>query len=274
MTGKIRSVLLSVAVCAAPLVGHASILDNPAFNVEGLVIVWSAPTDGTTTPIVNDFVIGTGAPGGTDLISDDAFTVVTGSLLTTQDTSGAFGGIPYVISGTATGDVDTDSNGDGNITADDTIDAFVFNPLIDTRVDAVDTRTSFYVASNTAFDIVGDVTASDSSGLAVDLSDFIVLDMNVTVSGEDDGLAFGDAAQSPNSGGPTAGFTQNPRILSDLEGGITVFQGDRATAVSPGSIVEQSVRFDQVYSIGFTGYDLAFGTFDFSATVVYTIFVP
>lgn len=274
MIGNFRKCLLGVVMCCAPLASHASVLDNPAFNIEGLVIVWSSPTDGSTTPIVSDFVIGAGGPGGTDLVTDDVFTVVTGSLLTTTDTSGAFGGIPYIISNVPGGDINTDSNGDGNITAADSIDAFVLNPAVDTRVDAVETRTSFYVASNTAFNINGDVTASDSSGLAVDLADFIVLDQNITAAGTDGGLTFGSAAQLPHSGGPTAGFTQNPRILSDLEGGITVFQGDQATAASPGSIIEQSVRFDQVYSIGFTGYDLAFGTFDFSATVVYTVFVP
>ncbi|MEM9669617.1 MAG: hypothetical protein AAF950_11890 [Pseudomonadota bacterium] len=275
MGGRAKHILLGAICAGLTSVAHASVLDNPAFDVQGLVIVWSAAADGTV-PVVSDFVVETGAPGGTDLIANDAFTVVTGSLLTTQDSTGAFGGIPYVISDTASGDINTDSNGDGNITGDDAISAFELNPAIDTRVDAVSTRTSFYVASNTAFNITGELTDQNSDIVGINLSDFITLEMNVTVSDTDGGLTFGGDAQAPHSGGPTAGFTgPNPRILSTLDsGGATVFSGNQATASNPGTILTQSVRFDQVYSIGFTGYDLSFGTFDFDATVVYTVFVP
>ena len=274
MLKSLRYTVAGLSGLACVLGAQAEVRDNPAFNITGLVIVWSAdPTDGT--PLVSDFIIADGQPGGSDLIATDAFTVVTGSLVSTQDTTGLFGGIPYVISNTAGGDLDTDSNGDGNLTVDDSISAFNLNPLNDTRVDAVSTRSSFYVASNTAFNVSGDVIDEQSDIVGIDLSDFILLEMSVTEAGTDAGLAFGGAAQTPHSGGATAGFNApNPRILSTLDNGAVVFEGNRATAASPGTILEQSVRFDQVYSIGFGGYDLAFGTFDFSATVLYTVFVP
>lgn len=266
MISKARASLVVLGILASPFAASSDIVANPAFDIEGMVIVWSADVTGNA-PIVVDFVIADG-PTGADLIAGDAFTVVTGSLVSTQDTSGGFGGIPYVIADTNGGDINTDSTGEGVLDGDDAISAFDLNNTANTRVDAVSTRTSFYVASNTAFSINAQLTNVSIPILAF----ATVLNMEVTLAG-DDGIPFGSAAQFPHSGGSNAGFN-TPVLLAGLGGGGNVFNGNQRTAAQRGSIVEQSVRFDQIYSVGFAGYDLSLGTFDFDATVVYTVFVP
>jgi len=56
-----------------------------------------------------------------------------------------------------------------------------------------------------------------------------------------------------------------------------IFTGNQRTALAPGSIIDQSVRFDAEYAIAaanLQGYDLSLGTFDFEVEVVYTVYVP
>ena len=66
--------------------------------------------------------------------------------------------------------------------------------------------------------------------------------------------------------------------LDDMQAGPTlVFAGDRQTALTPGSIADQSVRFDAVYTLAGasgTGYDLSDGSGEIETEVVYTVFVP
>ena len=65
--------------------------------------------------------------------------------------------------------------------------------------------------------------------------------------------------------------------LWDLRTQRNVFTGNQRTAAGPGSLADQSVRFDAEYAISaanLTGYDLSLGTFDFQVEVVYTVFVP
>ena len=56
-----------------------------------------------------------------------------------------------------------------------------------------------------------------------------------------------------------------------------MFTGNQRTALSAGSIADQSVRFDAEYSISagsLAGYDLSLGLFDFEVEVIYSVFVP
>ena len=57
----------TVALVSTPGAAKASVLDNPFFEILGLVIV--AGYDGATAPVVGDFVLGVG--GSPDLIGSD-----------------------------------------------------------------------------------------------------------------------------------------------------------------------------------------------------------
>ncbi len=276
----------AITLCLASLLGigswlsaGAAVNDRAFFKVSGIVIVWGADSAGTV-PLVSDFVIDTGngataaSSGDTDLIGGDVHTVLTGSLAPTED---AFtgGSMPFVITNTSSGSVVTDSNGDGRLTAADSFSALGLENLTDARVDTTKQYTSFYVASNTPFAIDAQVFPPGT------LLDFILLvitrvELSVTPSGTDAGLTFGGQAQAPHSGGGQSGFAGSTRLW-DLRTPRNVFTGNQRTAAGPGSIVDQSVRFDAEYTIqgsSLTGYDLSLGTFDFQVEVVYTVFVP
>ena len=274
-----RASLFAMMTALSALPASGEIVDNPHFNIMGAVIVWAAD-ENSTAPVISDFVIdsGTGTTGQTsgdaDLISGDVHTVVTGTLLATKDALNSIGTMPFLITNTDQGTLNTDSNGDGILDASDSLSAFGLNANSDTRVDATPTRSSFYVASNTAFAI--DVQAQPpQSGLDLTLLNIIRLNMTSTVSG-DDGLAFGSRAQAGHSGGPDAGFAAEYRLIQTLPG-RRIFTGDQRTAAVDGTLAEQSIRFDAEYTIraqNLAGYDLSLGTFDFEVDVVYTVFVP
>ncbi len=270
--------LISVSVSA---LSNASVIDRPYMNRAGLVIVWGAD-NASQFPIVSDFVLDTGngttaaSSGDTDLIAGDVHTVITGTLTPTQDSiNGVAGSMPFIITDTSSGDIATDTSGDGKLTADDSFTAFGLENNTDTRVDTTTQYSSFYVASNTPFAIDAEVNPPGS------FLDFILLNvtrlqLSVTPSGTDAGLAFGGQAQHPHSGGGLTGFAGETRLW-DLRTPRNVFTGDQRTAAGPGSIVDQSVRFDAEYTIraqNLTGYDLSLGTFDFEVEVIYTVFVP
>lgn len=274
MLGIGAAMVLSAATAVADTV------DRPHFNVQGMVIVWGA--DGASNaPVVADFVIDSGnggsaaSSGDIDLISADAHTVVTGTLISTQDgLASATGGMPFLLTNTDRGTISTDTNGDGMVTGADSFTSFGLQSLTDTRVDAVRQNSSFYVASNVPFAI--DAQAFTPSTF----TEFILLlitrvQLSATASG-DDGLAFGSSAQLPHSGGATSGFSPTLRLW-DLRVPRNMFTGNQRTARTPGTIADQSVRFDAEYSIAaanLNGYDLSLGTFDFQVEVVYTVYVP
>ncbi|MEM7460598.1 MAG: hypothetical protein AAF331_14130 [Pseudomonadota bacterium] len=258
----------------------ADTIDRPHFDVEGLVIVWAADAAGTA-PVVSDFILDSGngtsaaGSGDVDLIASDAYAVVTGTLISTQDgVASATGGMPFLLTDTGSGTIDTDTNGDGVVSGADGFTAFGVQDISDARVDAVRQSSSFYVASNVPFAI--DAQAFTPSTF----TEFILLlitrmQLSVTPSG-DDGLAFGSSAQLPHSGGAAAGIAPSLRLW-DLRTAQNVFTGNQRTAAAPGSLADQSVRFDAEYAIAaanLAGYDLSLGTFDFQVEVVYTVYVP
>ena len=60
-----------------------------------------------------------------------------------------------------------------------------------------------------------------------------------------------------------------------MTGAAPIFVGTQRTAETPGSIADQSVRFDATYTLGGSaGYDLSQGAGEVEADVVYTVFVP
>ncbi|MEO0982904.1 MAG: hypothetical protein AAFX03_09665 [Pseudomonadota bacterium] len=257
--------------------GEARVLDSPSFRVMGLIIVWGADATGGA-PVVSDFIIDTNpstannaaASPDTDLIAGDVHTVVTGSLDPTAD---SLGGIPYRLRRANPSNGRVDSNRNGSLDAGDVFDAFRLRGNSEIDLFRTDLFTSFYVASNTAFNI--DVVATPvAPTTAADLNR-VRLRMDITLSG-DDGLPFGSAAQHPHTAGGRGGIRGgNNRRLSNTLTPHNIFRGNQRTAASRGSIADQSVRFDMRYRLGRdTGYDLSDGVASVEAEVVYTLYAP
>ena len=276
---------------------YASVIDRPFFQVLGVVVVWGADgfddASGTQAPIVSDFIVGLGAAGGTDLIAGDVHTVLTGSLTPISGTGADIDAASFdPITGEVNGGAFNDVNGDGVLDAGDTLSAFEIDA--NTDVDAVGSTShasSFYVASNTDFEIratrtaanvTGALTGVDAAGdpVALDTSN-ITWEMDITVDGND-GLAFGDEAQDPT--GTAAGVSTLASLdamSTDVTAPTTVFVGGQRTAAAVGTLAEQSVRFDLTYNLdtdlstaGNQGFDLSTGVGTISSDVTYTVFVP
>lgn len=295
---SLKKLALVGGVAATLMAGtaYASVIDRPFFQVLGVVVVWGADSTGTA-PVVSDFVLLTPASGtaGADLISGDVTAVVTGSL--TPISATGVGGAGSDVSGATSGGVYSDDNANGVLDAGDTLSAFGIDSAtdVDGLVGPSSHRSSFYVASNAAFDIYAEATGLGGSGELFDGTtyDDIKLAMNIEVAGNVvDGdaasLEFGSAAQDPTGSATVLnglglpvpsnnGFDTAVVDLGDINGSATkVFQGGQRTAASVGSLSEQSVRFNSVYTLdsGAGAYDLSQGAGSVFADVTYTIFVP
>jgi len=265
--------LLVAALATGALAGApatASIVDAPHFKVLGLIIVWSGNPSGV--PIASDFIMDTSAGNlDQDLIAEDVRTVITGSLVPHDSPLSGNQGTPVRIRAIQGGGrIDADSNGDQIMDASDSFAAFGIANRTDNRTRRMEIDSSFYVASNVPFHI--DARASPVGATTMADLDRIRGFLSVTLSGND-GLAFGASAQYPHSGGPTGGRRMNARQLSRIQG-WTVFRGNQPTAALPGSIADQSVRFDIRYRYNFGVVDLSEGTLDIEAEVVYTLYMP
>lgn len=272
---------------------YASVIDRPFFQVLGVVVVYGADGNAASSsaPVVSDFVLlTTGSDNaGADLIggiAQDTFTVLTGSL--TPIVAGEAGSATFTdpITGavTATGFNDNGTTA-GVLDANDSLSAFEIDGSTDVDGLVNQHRSSFYVASNAAFDIYA--TAENLSGTGdfdpsvpannIGYAD-ISLSMAVKLSPDagDTDTFWGSNNQSP--GAVEAAFAAGEgldALRADLINGVKVFDGTARTAASPGSLTDQSVRFDNTYSFGDgTGYDLSMGAGTLTADVTYTIFVP
>ena len=265
-----RKILLAGAALAASTAAvapaNASIIDRPHFKVLGVVIVWAADDSDGSIPIATDFVIdddATGTAADTDLIAATGRTLVTGELTATADgvTANALGTVLDLNDGTTDFEtIDTDSPS-------------AFNAFDVTGVsltgDALEYNSSFFVASNTLFNIEAVATEETATG-DFDLTD-IGFSMDVDESGTvaDSGIAYGSAAQDPQGTFPAI------TNLNALTTAGNVYEGGRRTAASNGSIVAQSVRFDATYTLGSgAAYDLSQGAGEVEAEVTYTVYVP
>lgn len=279
---KLRKLLLAggAAALMTASTAYASVLDRPFFQVLGVVVVWGADGVDGTAPVATDFVLLTTAAdsAGADLIGGvavDGATVVTGTLdpISSTGDNDASATIGNPVSGGADNGVFTD-DGDGLLNAADTLTAFGVDANSDVDSGLINTHTSsFYVASNAAFDIYAQTVASNATGdfSTLDESD-ITFSMDLAVSG-DDGLAFGDEAQNPTGG--ASGFIAYAD-LGLMTSPVKVFDGGQRTAAARGTLAEQSVRFDNTYTLDTAsgGYDLSMGVGTLSADVVYTIYTP
>lgn len=287
-----KKLALAGGLAASLIAGtaYASVIDRPFFQVLGVVVVWSG--DGSGGAIANDFVLLTPTSGsaGADLITTDGDSVITGTLDPITGTSAGVevdaAGDPVnpidLIAGGTSGGVFVDNGTAGVLDAADTLTAFGVDANTDVAAGLVASHnSSFYVASNAAFDIFAETTnvvaTGDFDTNGLDESN-ISFAMGVTVSG-DNGLAFGANAQDPSTGGD--GVVAAIDSLDDLNTQSKVFDGGQRTAASAGNLAAQSVRFDSVYSLdsdtaaaGIQGYDLSQGVGTLSADVTYTVFVP
>ena len=285
---------------------YASIIDRPFFQVLGVVVVWGADgfddESGTQAPIVSDFIVGLGAPGGTDLIDGEVHTVLTGSLTPISADGSEFDATTFdPITGALTGG-DFTEDGDGVLNAGDSLSAFAIDENTDVEgIGSTTHNSSFFVASNTTFNIqayhnaaivTGGLTGVDSAGDPVTLSaDNITWDMSINTNddGSDNGIRFGEddtgALVSQDPTGTAAGvdtsFTTVGSLSADESNQSTVFTGGQRTAAAVGSLVEQSVRFDLSYELDTDlstpdnqGFDLSTGVGTISSDVTYTVFVP
>jgi len=284
-----KKLALAGGVASALMAGtaYASVIDRPFFQVLGVVVVWGADSGGTA-PVVSDFVLLTPASGtaGADLISGDVTALVTGELTPISPTG--VGGPGSDVTSPTSGGVYTDDNANGVLDAGDSLTAFGIDAAtdVDGMIGPASHESSFYVASNAAFDIYAESTGLGGSGelFAATTYEDIKLAMSIEVSGnvidgDATSLAFGSAAQNPTGGDPLDGFVASVDDLSDINGAATqVFQGGQRTAASVGSLSEQSVRFNSVYTLdsgaGVGAYDLSQGAGTVFADVTYTIFVP
>jgi len=279
-TMKLKKILLAggAAAIVTASTAYASILDRPFFQVLGVVIVWGADGMDGAAPIASDFVLLTSASGlaGADLIADDGATVITGTLdaiAASGVNAGATAEDP--VSGATSGGVYSDANSSGVLDAGDTLSAFGIDATTDVDGMTNEHNSSFYVASNAAFDIFAQssnlVTTGDFSSLAeADIS----YAMALTTSGTDGSLAFGGNAQTPATGG--TGYVTAVNDLGDMTTATKVFDGGRRTAATVGGLASQSVRFDNTYTLsaGGAGYDLSMGVGTIRADVTFTIYVP
>ena len=276
--GVVASLMASTA--------YASVIDRPFFKVLGVVVVWGG-TDfdqtGNATPLVSDFVLLTPTSGseGADLIDGNVYSVITGDL---DPVEGVASFDP--VSGETSGGTFTDNGTSGVLDADDTLTAFGVDSNTDVGSGLVNTHTSsFYVASNAKFDIFAETTNFDATedfeeGETALTPANISFSMSIDTDG-DDGLAYGGetTAQDPSDGGTgvDTGVTNLEQMLTQRK----IFDGGRRTAAGPGTLAEQSVRFESVYSLdadvdeeGVQAYDLSMGVGTVQADVTYTVFVP
>ena len=272
---KFGAVLRMGAICAGTAMwalppAMPDMVDRPHFRIDGIAIVWAADSSGNT-PIVSDFIVENGGVS-TDLIGTDVHTVVTGALDALDGSFPDGAGATLRIQNIPGSGNQTTRQGDRFTSASDVLNPFQIGPNTDVRTIRSDILSSFYVATNKAFNI--DVAAS-SIGDPADLN-LIRLRMRMTEAGNDGGLSFGSAAQLPHSGNTTASGMQwgGYRRLSLLTGGSDIFRGNRRTAATPGTLADQSVRFDLDYRWNTGNIDLSDGTFDVEAEVVYTVYIP
>jgi len=292
---SIKKLALVSGVAASLMAGtaYASVIDRPFFQVLGVVVVWGADgnTAGATAPVVSDFVLLTTGSNnaGADLIggtAQDTFTVLTGSLSPILDGEPGSGTFVDPITGatSATGFADDGSTA-GVLDANDSLSAFGIDNATDVDGLINQHTSSFYVASNAAFDIyakaenlvgTGDFDPS-AAGSTIGYDDIsLAMAVQSGAAATDGSITWGANSQNPgtfvNGVETAAGEGLDSMVGAN---GMKVFDGTQRTAASVGSLAQQSVRFDNTYTFGDgTGYDLSMGAGSITADVTYTIFVP
>lgn len=178
-------------------------------------------------------------------------------------------GVPFTLV-TAGQPTNSDSNGSGILDADDVLNSFTLSPTLAVGILETSIQRSFYLSSRTiGFRIRADARLrgdADSFNSLGNL-DRVFFDYGITPNGNDDGMAFGAAAQS-------AGFTRlgsfsNLGSISGAGDFIAEFPQAIRQQNNP-SQAEQSIRFDYVY--GFQNYDLSLGAGELQYQIEFDFF--
>jgi len=266
-----------VAAIAAGIAGSASaaVTDRVYFSAAPLVLVWG--TDGSGNPaVVSDFVLVNTASGtaGSDLIAANVLPVLTGSM--TPVPQAPTGNSIYAVNNPAAapagGGVVTDGGTAGQLDAADTYTAFGLGATTSLGFAAAPQAHSFYVASNSAFDIFAQTGAATYTGTftagTVPLT-AVTWAMSITAANTTDGgVTWGANSQNPTGAGTGVIASTN---LGAFAAATKVFDGGQRTAAAAGSILSQSVRFSVQYGLN---YDLSMGSGSVSIPVTYTVYTP
>ena len=280
--------LLLACCLSAPAL--SSVLDKPFFRAASVVIVFGASDfeeNGGEAPIVFDFHVLDGAASGQaapDIIGVDGQTtnLVNGVINPIQNGEGA--GSEFEFTGQTFGGEFNSAAPNQFLDANDSYTAFGLDNSTDLELTGSGTRFSrFFVASNVPFDIFAQASNLTASGDFTTLSyDNIRYRLRYQLTGGTGGSAWGRSAQdpAPSGNGVTFGGSGVRVTLDGLVVAPTkVFQGERRTAQSTGSILDQAISFQTRYNL--TGTDNDLDSYDFSqgvgkiaADVVYTVYTP
>ncbi|MEO8102398.1 MAG: hypothetical protein ABI790_07725 [Betaproteobacteria bacterium] len=267
-----------VVAVAAGICGSASaaVTDRVYFSAAPLVLVWGTDASGNPA-VVSDFVLVNTASGtaGTDLTAASVIPVITGSMtaVPTAPSGNSLFAVTNPAAAPAGGGVLTDAGTAGQLDAADTYTAFGLGATTGLGFAAAPQSHSFYVASNSAFDIFAQAGAAaytgNFSGANVPLT-AISWAMSISAAATtDSGVSWGGAAaQDPTTGGTGVIAATN---LSSFAAATKVFDGGRRTAAAAGTILAQSVRFSVQYGLN---YDLSMGSGSVSVPVTYTVYTP
>lgn len=260
---------------------NAVVSDTAFFRAVPMVIVWGADAAAegapTANPVASDFVLLVGSTGtaGNDIISGNVFPVITGTLTPAPQAPAAGTGTLVSVTGqTATpagGGVLTDNAAVGFLNSADTMTAFGIQAATAVTSPANTLKRSFYVASNSKFDLfaqTGAVTATGDFGALTATN--VSWTMAITTTGTDGGLSFGTSAQTPATGGTGISTATN---LGAFATPTKVFGGGQRTALTNGGVAAQSVRFDVAYGL-VGGYNFSLGAGSVSIPVTYTVYNP
>ena len=281
--------LLLAGCLSAPAV--SSVVDRPFFRAASVVIVFGASDfqeNGGEAPIVFDFHILDGATSGQaapDLIGVDGRSTNLNSGLINPIQSGEGSGWEFQINNPTFGGDFNSAGPHQTLDANDSYTAFGLDNSTDIDLLGNGSRASrFFVASNVPFDIFGQASNLTATG------DFSTLDysniryrLRYQVSGGAGVTSWGQSAQdpAPSGNGITYGDFGGPNVrLDGLAGApIRVFQGERRTAETTGSIMDQAVGFQSRYNLAgaaTTGnnYDFSQGIGTLAADVIYTVYTP
>lgn len=278
---KITKISLAVVGFLLTMQSKAVVNDVAFFRALPMVIVWGADAAAegspTANPVASDLVLlgGTSGTAGNDIISGNVFPVITGTLNPAPQAPASTSGSIVTVSNPAAlpagGGVFTDNAPTGVLNAADSFTKFGIQSTTSVGFATNSLKHSFYVASNTGFDIFAQTGTLTTTG---DFSTLTASNINwsmlITVSGTDGGLAFGANAQDPTTGG--SGIIA-ATTLNNFSSPTKVFDGGRKTAASAGSLASQSVRFDVTYGL-VGGYNFALGAGSISIPVTYTVYNP
>jgi len=238
----------------------SSVVDKPFFRAASVVIVFGASDfqeNGGEAPIVFDFHVLDGATSGQaapDLIGADGRSVNLNSGLFNPIQSGEGSGWEFQINNETFGGDFISAGPHQTLDANDSYTAFGLDNSTDVDLLGGGGRASrFFVASNVPFDIFGQASNLTATG------DFSTMDysniryrLRYQVTGGGGVTRWGQSAQDPAPSGNGITFGGNgPNVsLDGLAGApLKVFQGERRTARTTGSIMDQAIGFQSRYNL-------------------------